>query len=227
MSTVWDVHTYDSERRRLVPCFDDFYGAVTEVIARSCPCPPRVLDLGAGTGLLAAAVVARTGASRLCLLDGSAEMLGRAVVRLAAWKPELSVQPLAAELPGGPFDAVISALAIHHLDHGEKRDLFARVLAVLAPGGVFLNAEQVSGSSGRVQAMFEDVHLDEARARGSSEAEIARAVERMRLDRCATVAEQLCWLEEAGFEDADCFFRSFRFAVLGAWRPGGGRPTTG
>jgi len=40
----------------------------------------------------------------------------------------------------------------------------------------------------------------------------------MGYDRCATLSDQLGWLDEAGFEDVECFFRSFRFAVFGGWK---------
>ncbi len=44
---------YDWQRRQLIPCFDDFYGMAVSLVEpdeRS----PRILDLGAGTGLFAA-----------------------------------------------------------------------------------------------------------------------------------------------------------------------------
>src|SRR4051812_26375551 len=114
MNTVWNAATYDSERRRLVPCFDDFYGSAAEVVTRCCPSSPRILDLGAGTGILSSAIADRIQAGRMVLLDASADMLQRATARLARWQPEIVVQPLTAQLPSGPFDAVVSALAIHH-----------------------------------------------------------------------------------------------------------------
>ena len=219
MSTVWDAGTYDSERRRLVPCFDDFYGTAVELVARCCPSSPRILDLGAGTGILSSAIFDRVPAGRLVLLDASADMLQSAIARLGRWRPEVVIQPLTAELPCGPFDAVVSALAIHHLSDGDKRHLYARILDVLAPGGIFINAEQVIGNSARLQTLFERVHLDRARSLGSSDTEIAGAIERMSYDRCATVGDQLAWLNQAGYTDVECFFRSFRFAVFGGWRP--------
>src|SRR5881394_313569 len=89
MSTIWNAATYDSERRRLVPCFDEFYGTVTEMVARCCQSSPRILDLGAGTGILSAAILERLPSARLTLLDPSAEMLRRATTRLARWQPAL------------------------------------------------------------------------------------------------------------------------------------------
>jgi tRNA (cmo5U34)-methyltransferase len=219
MSTIWNASTYDTERRRLIHCFDEFYGTVGELVARFCPDSPRILDLGAGTGLLSAAIIDRAPTAQLHLVDASPDMLQHAVNRLSGHQPQMFIQSLDAALPPGPFDAIVSALAIHHLSDVDKRGLFSRILTALAPGGIFVNAEQVSGSSSRLQSLFESVHLDRARALGSSEPEIAKAIQRMTYDVCATAADQVGWLTELGFDDAECFFRSFRFAVYGAWRP--------
>jgi tRNA (cmo5U34)-methyltransferase len=219
LSAIWDANTYDSERRRLVPCFDEFYGVAAELVGRFCPSSPRILDLGAGTGILSSFVAQRVQNPRLSLLDASGDMLERAKARLASLRPEILVQGLTANLPSGPFDAVISALAIHHLSDEGKRSLYARILRVLSPGGIFINAEQVLSQSPRLQRLFETAHFERSRTLGSSETEIENAITRMSHDRCTTLAVQLSWLEEAGFADVDCFFRWFLFAVFGGWKP--------
>jgi tRNA (cmo5U34)-methyltransferase len=56
---------------------------------------------------------------------------------------DLRVSRLEDPLPEGPFDLVVSCLAIHHLDAKGKRDLFRRIAAVLKPGGRFVLADVV------------------------------------------------------------------------------------
>ena len=73
---------YDAERRRLLPCFDAFYAAAIEAVGLSERRPERVLDLGAGTGLLAGFVAQAFPAARLTLLDGAGAMLAQARERL-------------------------------------------------------------------------------------------------------------------------------------------------
>ena len=218
---VWDAKTYDAARRRLVPDFDAFYGTAALVVARSAPESPRILDLGAGTGMLSQAVADRVTAPRLTLHDASASMLDVARVRLAGHHPQFHTASLQDALPPGPFDAVVSALSIHHLEDSEKRDLFGKALAVLAPGGVFVNADQVAGPSRWHDRVYREMHETQARSLGSDDAEWSGAAERMRVDIYATVDAQLRWLAEAGYERGDCFFKSFGFAVFAAWRPGG------
>jgi tRNA (cmo5U34)-methyltransferase len=206
--------TYDAPRRRLIPPFAGFYGAAVDALALAGPDVRRVLDLGAGTGLLAGFVHAAYPGARLTLVDGAAAMLDRARERVGDAAADLIVADLAEPLPAGPWDAVVSALAIHHLDDPGKRALFARVHDALRPGGVFVNAEQVAGPTPRLTEAYAAWHEAGARAAGSDAAEWAAAVERMAHDRCSDVESQLRWLREAGFPDVDCLFKDRRFAVL-------------
>lgn len=221
MNSVWNAATYDQARRRLVPCFDAFYGVVAELVARTAQARRRrlrVLDLGAGTGLLSEQVLARVPDVELTLLDRALDMLDRARLRLAAHGPKVVVGDLDQALPDSGYDVVMSALAIHHLDDEGKRALFARAHAALAPGGLFVNAEQIAGADAAEQALFEETHLAGARRLGSSEQEIGEAIERMKIDRCATLDAQVRWLAEAGFARAGSCFHWFRFAVYAGWK---------
>src|SRR3954447_11621937 len=126
---------YEAPRRRLIPPFDAFYGtavAALELLGRP---PRRVLDLGAGTGMLAARVAAAYPDAELVLTDGAPAMLEQARAALGD-RAQLHRADLADPPPDGPFDAVLSALAIHHLDDAGKQALFARVRAALPRGGV-------------------------------------------------------------------------------------------
>jgi tRNA (cmo5U34)-methyltransferase len=133
---------------------------------------------------------------------------------------EIHVADLADPLPPGGFDAVVSALAIHHLDDDGKRALFARVRDALPPGGVFVNAEQVAGPHPCFDRLYHAWHEASARAAGTDDAEWASYLERKRHDRPADAEHQLRWLREAGFDAADCLFKDHRFAVLVARRKG-------
>ena len=215
-----DAAGYDALRRRLVPCFDAFYGTALELILDlDRPGPWRVLDLGAGTGLLSALLLARRPEARVHLLDASAGMLDLARQRLAgAAQASFAVADMATAELGGPWDLVISALAIHHLEDVAKRDLFRRIAAALAPGGLFVNAEQVLGPTPLAEARYQRLWLAQIKALGVSAEEIGKAGERMRHDRCATVADQLAWMRAAGLAEVDCSFKAWRFAVLSGRR---------
>jgi tRNA (cmo5U34)-methyltransferase len=218
---MFDAHAagYEALRRRLVPSFDAFYGAAVAALELAgCPLL-RVLDLGAGTGLLSRALAHEHPDCELVLLDGSPAMLEQARRSLGV-RASYVTADLAEALPPGPWDAVISALAIHHLEDAAKRDLFERVHAALSPGGVFVNAEQVKGPTALLDSAYLDWHERRARALGASAEEWAFALERQGADRLAGVEDQLAWLRGAGFEDVDCLFKDYRLAVLFARRGG-------
>jgi tRNA (cmo5U34)-methyltransferase len=205
---------YTALRRRLVPGYDQFYGAVVDVLSLAEQPPRRVLDLGAGTGLLSTAVLAAFPEVSIELLDGSEAMLTEAAQRLGGAVGAVHVADMAAPLPDGPFDAIVSALAIHHLADADKRRLFARIHQALVPGGVFVNAEQVAGPTEELTAIYTATWERNCRALGASDEELDDAHERMRHDRCADVESQLAWLRAAGFSAADCVYKSWRQAVL-------------
>ncbi len=213
---------YHALRRRLVPGLDALYGTAAELLALRGGPLARVLDLGAGTGLLSAHIAERHPEVGLLLLDGAASMLVQARQQFAPREIDVLVQDLRDPLPEGPFDAVVSALAIHHLEDDAKRDLDARVLAVLRPGGVFVNAEQVRGPTAWLEERQREGWLAACRREGASEPELAQALARMVADRHTDTETQLGWLREAGFEDVDCFYRRWHFAVVAGWRPEGG-----
>lgn len=213
---------YDRSRRRLVPDFEVFYGAAVDAIPHGMDKDIRVLDLGAGTGLLSAMVAAKFPRSRVTLVDISVEML-RVARRRFAGEPgrfeyrvmDYARKPLPSAVPGERrgYDVVVSALSIHHLTDGDKTELFEKVHDALVEGGVFVNADQASNESPEVEAACQQWWLDQVREAGVGERELAAALERTRADKNATLKAQLAWMEEAGFGDIACDYENRRFVV--------------
>lgn len=209
---------YDKNRSCLIPCFDAFYREAVDLIPAGAQ---RILDLGAGTGLLAGFVRGRLPGAHLHLIDFSQEMLVQARQRFAGDAKvtfKLADYTVAATLTGS-YHAVVSALSIHHLEDAAKQALLRSVHAMLAPGGVFINADQVLGPTPALEARYRAVWLEEVRALGATEQQVSDSLYRQQQDRCATVEDQLVWMREAGFCDMDCWFKQGRFAVLAATRP--------
>src|SRR5208283_1902462 len=87
----------------------------------------------------------------------------------------------------GNFDAIVSGLSIHHLEHEEKRALFARIYAALRTGGIFINAEVILGESDDTERTANAEWKRAAREAGASDCDLAAAIERQKHDRCATL----------------------------------------
>jgi tRNA (cmo5U34)-methyltransferase len=207
---------YDADRSRLIPGFDAFYRWAIDLIPQG---GRRILDIGAGSGLMTVLVRDRFPEAHIHLIDFSGAMLALARQRLgdASTITYEQADYVAAALPAN-MDAVVSSLSIHHLEDADKRKVFGKIYESLAPGGVFINAEQVAGPTPALEARYKTLWLEQVRKAGASEEQIEGALYRMREDRCASVEDQLGWLRAAGFADADCWFKENRFAVLAGSR---------
>jgi tRNA (cmo5U34)-methyltransferase len=137
---------------------------------------PRILELGTGTGETARRVLELHSGAQLTGIDASEAMLARA--REALPNADLRVARLEDPLLSGPFDLVVSALTVHHLDGPHKADLFRRVASVLEPGGRFVLGDVVVPDD---------------------PADVVTPIDGV-YDTPSRVYEQLRWLADAGFE---------------------------
>lgn len=140
-----EVDAYDEIIRRFIPG----YGTLLDVAARAVAAvgPGLVLDLGAGTGALAEALLGHDAVGTVELVDVDPEMLDQARVRLERFgsRARFCEQSFLDPLPG--CDAVAASLALHHIpEMRDKRALYRRIHASLRPGGVFANADAVMPS---------------------------------------------------------------------------------
>jgi tRNA threonylcarbamoyl adenosine modification protein (Sua5/YciO/YrdC/YwlC family) len=170
----FDPETYEQMIRADIPAYDKFQ----DVVARAGgDGPRRILELGTGTGETARRLLDIHPEARLVGVDVDQAMLSAARARLPAARVSLRVGRLQDPLPAGEFDLIVSALCVHHLDAGEKRDLFARVRERLAPGGRFVLADVVvpQDPADRVIDLTPGFDMPD------------------------TASDQLQWLREAGF----------------------------
>jgi tRNA (cmo5U34)-methyltransferase len=166
----FDPDTYVANMREDVPVFDE----LQEETARATEGidVKDILELGVGTGITSKRVLEAHPLAHLVGIDESEAMLAAADI-----PGDLRVSRLEDPLPEGPFDLVVSCLAVHHLDAESKRDLFHRIAAVLRPGGRFVLADVV------VPAQPEDAVTPTTPG----------------YDKPDRLGDQLGWLREVGF----------------------------
>ncbi len=183
------------------------YAALGDVLADQ-PRARTAIDLGCGDGRTTALALDRCpDLEQVTAIDGSPAMVARARQRFAT-EPrvdvvthdfDLSLRGL--DLP--PIDLAVSAFAIHHVEDDRKRSLFAELHDLLRPDGLFANLEVVTSPSPEEHAEFL--------------AAIGRPADDPE-DRLAGAADQLRWLEEAGFTEVACPWRWKGYALLVARR---------
>ncbi len=211
---------YDRTRRQYIPCFDEFYSTTLELIPHDSQAHIKVLDIGAGTGLLSALVAAAFPQASITLSDISSKMLSKAQERFGSNR---NIDYLALDFINAPivgnYDVVISALALHHTPQDQLKRVFQKIFGALQSGGCFINADQTLGTTPENEEKYAQAWLNGAKAKGCTDRDIEVAIERMKADKTATLQDQLNWLSEVGFVQVDCWYKNYRFAVYSGQKP--------
>lgn len=219
MPSVFDKYAsdYDSSRKKLIPCFDDFYQTAIDEIPSPKEQKIDVLDLGAGTGLTSELVALSYPNAKIHLIDVAEKMLSEAKEKLKCFKNDFDFTVADySEIKsfGKKFDLIISSLSIHHLSDIEKQNLFKKIYAHLKLGGIFINADQVLGETEEIDKIYRNRWLEQVKAKGTTEQELNAAHERMKQDKMSTLSSQIKWLNDAGFVNVNCWFKNYSFVVF-------------
>ena len=201
----------------------------------------RMLDLCCGEGVLTYALLERFPGSYVLGYDGSQTMLdtARAALSIFAQRFETRLFDLAdtswRSFPT-PLHAVVSSLAIHHLDAGQKQQLFRDVFAMLEPGGAFIIADIIQPTSRQAVDLAGRLWDDAVRQRSLHLSGDLSAYEEFHalgwnsftateadpMDKMSPLFDQLKWLEQAGLERIDVLWAKAGHAVFGGYKPGVG-----
>ncbi len=211
---------YDLHRRKVIPCFDDFYRTAVELVPFARETAFSLLDLGAGTGLLTALILNAFPNARAGVLDISENMLAKARERFAHnSRVDFFVMDYARDPLPGEHDLVVSAMSIHHLDDADKKNLMEKIFQTLRPGGMFIHAELAKAPTEAVEKLYQgrwEEHLDRT---GIDADQLDAIRQRMSYDQPAGLDDQLLWLLQAGFVNADCFYKFYNFVVTAGTKP--------
>ncbi|OIK09280.1 methyltransferase [Bacillus sp. MUM 116] len=209
-----NASSYDDQRRKLIPCFDDFYSIPISILNTNTEAP-SVLDIGAGTGLFSFFLKEKYPDARMTLIDLSEKMMDVSRARFSHYQDiHYIVADYTEHCFEEKFDIIISSLSIHHLSDEEKRKLYVKIFSLLKEDGIFINADQVLGHTEFIESLYKNDWKNKIENSGLRKQEIAAAYERTKLDKMATLEDQIGWLKDCGFQDVDCIYKYFNFVVL-------------
>ena len=194
-----------------------------------------IVELACGDGSLATAMLEVFPKATMLAMDGSPNMLGAARGRLTGFGRRAEAAPF--DLGSDDWldrvsgaGCVVSSLAVHHLPDPAKRGLFESVFERLSPDGALLIADVIAGSTPQAWHLHADLYdmiavEQSLSTTGSRDLFMRLEQERWNVfrypdpsDMPATVADQLIWLSDAGFQDVDCWWLKAGHAVFGGYK---------
>jgi len=186
------------------------------------------LDLGAGTGAAARAVLAEYSSATGILADFSQQMMAEGADQLAPFAGryryvefDMHSSDWPSDIPV-PLDAIVSTLSIHHLPDARKQTLFREIRRQLQPGGWYINYDPIQAPDDAMAAIWERVNdrYDPQAAykrANRTPAEQARYENHVRY--MIPLEPQLDWLRQAGFVDVDVFWKRLDWVIYGGRNP--------
>lgn len=207
----------------------DAYDLTHEMILSMLPFSPqtpiRVLELGLGTGNLTQKLLDRYPASTVVGYDLSVEMLARARAKLVAFKNRVQLHQgdISQTVFPGPFDAVISAIAVHHVPPPDKPTLFQRLYEALRPGGTLVLGDAFQAATSELSERYRQLSQASLEHQGIVDTPVYVAYRNRNSQpsggSSTHLQNYLQWMEQVGFHHVDCVWKYLARAVVYGERP--------
>jgi tRNA (cmo5U34)-methyltransferase len=204
-----ELSEYDARIRTFIPAYEEMLAAAADVVP---PSARRIVDLGTGTGALAARCLRRAPNARVIGIDADPAILALAARRLGSRGEFVTGSFLRLPIPA--CDVAVASLALHHIrTRGAKRSLYTRIRRALARRGCLVLADcQPAGRAALARAQ-RDAWIRHLRRSYSPRR--ASALLRAWADEDVYVPldEEMAMMTRAGF-DVEVVWRKGAFAVL-------------
>jgi SAM-dependent methyltransferase len=140
--------SWDLQQEGFLPDREHRFAVMLNVVDALCGGDqPKVLDLAGGTGSISLRLLRRFPRADVTLLDLDPVLLHLARLTLprsaTIVSADLRESSWSAVVEPAGFDAVLTATALHWLPAERLAELYREVHAVLRPGGVFINADDM------------------------------------------------------------------------------------
>ena len=240
-----DASTWTEEESQLylqlapvaIPARDEQIATIVSLLPFGAQSHFHALDLGAGEGALAFAILASYPNASLSLLDGSETMRDRARRCLDGFGNRATVQPFELGAPDwlpliNTSNIVVSSLLLHHLTDSQKPEFFETVFQRLLQPGALLIADIIQAHRPEQVGLLASTYDAVVRAQsiamtGSEKAYEIFTDKEWNFFRCGfatsgehpfSLADTLAALQSSGFDGVDCFWLKAGFAVFGGYK---------
>lgn len=229
------IAAYDAEMEIMHPNRAKMVAVGLEILPLLPESSLTAVDLGVGTGYFTQRFLVAFPNARVIAIDGSEAAIEMARERLSAFGDAVeyrtgdfrNLESLLVGVTG--VDVVYSSYALHHLTKDEKVATKRAALALLKPGGWFVNADILIAESPAVEERVQQLRragimrrapdsYTQFRDDESTRAHLAE-MEAEEGDQPLTLREDLDALAAAGFRDVATWWQEYREAVTAGRRP--------
>jgi trans-aconitate methyltransferase len=204
-----DLAEYDARIRTFIPHYEEMLDGAASLID---PKSRTIVDLGIGTGALAARCLHRAPKAKIIGIDGDAEVLKAAARRLPDSAAFICSTFQRSDIPA--CDAVVASFALHHVrTRAAKARLYTRMSAALRKGGQIVTVDCHPASdiaSARQQREAWKAHLIESYSTKEAESYLQAWA---REDMYVPLAAEMELMKGVGLA-AEVLWRKGAFAVL-------------
>lgn len=204
---------YDQFIKKVVPGYD-FFTTIAPVLVGS---PKSVLDLGCGTGNIAAAVKKLHPEAAITCVDPSEGMLQKAQAKLDAGFIQSSAEDFTFDKK---YDAVTSIMMMHNVQTREKRaEIYKSIYESLNSPGVYITADIALGENDVTHSLYMTMWRNYMlNGIPADEVDGKWLPLHREKDKPLKISEQMIMLYDAGFRSIDIISKTINFVMMAAYK---------
>lgn len=209
-----EAKEYDDIIMNLIPNYKTMVDILVSLLPFDKEQAFEPIDLGCGTGTVSKAVKDAFPAAKITCVDIAANMLDIAAQKVGEGTTLIQADFNTFEFPQ-KYDAVVSALALHHLEtDDDKLRFYEKIYGALNPGGIFVNADVVLGGEDALQNLYMKKWKTFMRTNVSEqEVEQKWIPSYYAEDHPATLRAHFDMLAQCSFTGIDVVYKQYNFAV--------------
>ena len=208
-TSAFCAEKYDTEIRKVLPYYEDFYRQVVDIVKVRFDRPLAWLDIGCGTGKMAEAAFKTLDIENFLFCDSSEDMIKIAKERFAGEKSKYVVSSFPELNESGPFDVITAIMVFHYFTKEDRRKSLQKCYKNLRHDGIFITFENFAPYSEAGKRLFLERWKIYQRSQGRSAGSCDEHVGRYGNEYFPiSISEHLELLRQCGFEQTEVIWVS-------------------
>lgn len=221
-SNIYDqsVAGYDAYIRKIIPVYDKMHSIIREMLLSKYQDRKisTIIELGVGTGMLAFQILSEIKIKNYIGYENSKNLASLAKSRLNLFSSSVDIRTEDFRTAAfRPSDAVVSTMTMHYLANNQKKEIFKKIYMSFKKDGIIIIGDRVISKGRVLQTIFKErmyCFWDETTKNWQKNIRRQHNTVEDAKEEPWYLDEQLLWLKEVGFSEADCIWRDFNYCVF-------------